>query len=140
MEIHISTHVIPQGFKCHRSNGVVFCFQGDRVFVSCMDEDCRRGFEANGESFVIASRVLDEISGQACVDRLSQHSPKGFVSCRKCHTGVNNMLYSTCSSQRSLDLLSDSQVNCWMLARSALDMDHTKHVQVCQDIRRVSWR
>lgn len=30
-----------KGFKCHKRNGVVFCFFGNRVFVTCMDDECR---------------------------------------------------------------------------------------------------
>lgn len=31
-----------RGFKKHQRNGVVFCFFGNRVFATCMDDECRQ--------------------------------------------------------------------------------------------------
>lgn len=37
---HSAMQVPFKGFKRHKRNGVVFCFFGSRVFVTCMDEEC----------------------------------------------------------------------------------------------------
>ena len=37
---HSAMQVPFKGFKQHKRNGVVFCFFGSRVFVTCMDEEC----------------------------------------------------------------------------------------------------
>lgn len=39
------------GFKRHSRNGVVFCFFGSRVFVSCMDEECRGILRRRSKAF-----------------------------------------------------------------------------------------
>lgn len=109
---------------------MVFCFQGDKVFVSCMDDECRRGFECNGESFVIASRVIEETT-----DMLSCACKK-FSSSRSigCN-GTEITLHSMCS-QRSLNLLSDRQVRCLVDERQKI----ATNALSSSSISKVSWR
>jgi hypothetical protein len=52
--------VLTQGYTCHRSNGVVFCFCGERVFVTCLDSDCKYALERNRYSYHLMSRVIED--------------------------------------------------------------------------------
>lgn len=45
------------GFKRHSRNGVVFCFFGSRVFVSCMDEECRETLRRRSKAFFCLVRL-----------------------------------------------------------------------------------
>ena len=109
---------------------MVFCFQGNRVFVSCMDDECRRGFECNGESFVIASRVIEETG-----DMLSRGCNKFSSSRRIAWNGTEITLHSMCS-QRSLNLLSDRQVRCLVDERQKI----ATNALGSSSISKVPWR
>jgi hypothetical protein len=50
----------PQEYKCHKSNGVVFCFWKARVFVSCMDSECRRALTLHRNAYYVLARELEE--------------------------------------------------------------------------------
>ena len=41
-----------QQHKRHQRNGVIFCFFGSRVFVSCMDAECKHALQAGSKSQV----------------------------------------------------------------------------------------
>ena len=49
-----------QNYKTHSSNGVVYCFFKDRVFITCMDEECRKELAHSRCCFKIMNRVLEE--------------------------------------------------------------------------------
>ena len=49
-----------RNYKCHRSNGVVFCFHKDRVFVTCMDDECRSALTNNRHAYYVMGRVIEE--------------------------------------------------------------------------------
>lgn len=70
-----------QGYKCHKSNGVVFCFCDGRVFTSCMDDECKNGFAMNGKTFFLVSRVLenDAVATSDTGDNNGDSSPTGHV-------------------------------------------------------------
>lgn len=51
---------IKQDFKCHSSNGVVFCFFEDRVFVTCMDKECESMLARHGQSYFLMSKLVEE--------------------------------------------------------------------------------
>jgi hypothetical protein len=50
-----------QGYKCHKSNGVVFCFFNGRVFASCMHHECRRVLSLNMKAYYVMSKELEEV-------------------------------------------------------------------------------
>jgi hypothetical protein len=50
-----------QGYKCHKSNGVVFCFFNGRVFASCMDHECRRVLSLNMKAYYVMSKELEDV-------------------------------------------------------------------------------
>lgn len=50
-----------EGFKRHSRNGVVFCFFGSRVFVSCMDDECRRVLRRQSKAYFCLAREAEEI-------------------------------------------------------------------------------
>ncbi len=49
-----------QSFKFHSSNGTIYCFYQDRVFISCMDKECSQELCSNRCNFKIMSRVVEE--------------------------------------------------------------------------------
>lgn len=50
-----------QGHKKHQRNGVVFCFFGSRVFVSCMDAECKHSFSLMGRLNHAMAKELERI-------------------------------------------------------------------------------
>lgn len=56
-----------QAYERHDSNGVVYCFYNrERVFVSCLKEDCCRVLRASRDSMRAMSRVLEECVFSEC--------------------------------------------------------------------------
>jgi hypothetical protein len=53
-------HRLIQEYKCHKSNGVVFCFWNGRVFASCMDSECRRALSLQRSAYYVMARELEE--------------------------------------------------------------------------------
>jgi hypothetical protein len=49
-----------QEYKCHKSNGVVFCIWNGCVFVSCMDSECRRALSLHRNAYYVMARELEE--------------------------------------------------------------------------------
>jgi hypothetical protein len=49
-----------QRYHCHQRNCVIFCFFKDRVFITCMDDNCRRRLAAVRVSYYTMIRVLEE--------------------------------------------------------------------------------
>jgi hypothetical protein len=47
--------------KRHRRNGVVFCFFGCRVFVSCMDAECRQESSRDSSRYYALAKELERI-------------------------------------------------------------------------------
>ena len=45
--------------KKHERNGVVYCLFGNRVFVSCMDADCKTFMKNNAKRYDALSSELD---------------------------------------------------------------------------------
>lgn len=49
-----------KAYERHGSNGVLYCFYRDQVFVSCLKEECCRVLRATRDSMRAMSRVLEE--------------------------------------------------------------------------------
>lgn len=49
-----------KSYERHGSNGVLYCFYRDQVFVSCLKEECCRALRATRDSMRAMSRVLEE--------------------------------------------------------------------------------
>jgi hypothetical protein len=47
--------------KRHQRNGVVFCLFGSRVFVSCMDAECKQGLDFHAGKYYALSKELEKI-------------------------------------------------------------------------------
>lgn len=60
LTLHNSFFNTKQEYKCHKSNGVVFCFYENRVFASCMDQECRRALSFNMKSYYIMAKELED--------------------------------------------------------------------------------
>ena len=50
-----------KAFKRHQRNGVVFCFFGSRVFVTCMDDECRMTLARRSKAFFSLAKELEDI-------------------------------------------------------------------------------
>lgn len=50
-----------QGHKRHQRNGVVFCFFGNRVFVSCMDAECKHSLNLRSRAYYALAKEVERI-------------------------------------------------------------------------------
>lgn len=85
----------PPYIHIHKSNGVVFCVDGEEVYVYCMDQDCRGGGKESARRRMILSQVcimnVWKCVGNVCVEDLFDVCPLHVVnvnSLNKCSTSI----------------------------------------------------